>query len=184
MNTRLKLTSGQLLQIIRLAKDNDNLDIDLLTRAMGLVVKETTETPNAEQVEQAEPKTENLKEENTKLNKRWTGADDRKLIYLYKNTSLKIPQIGEQLGRNASSIHNRLNRLRDSKQIEAYRTSRNGVASKKWTEDEDFFLKEELNEHGEPKKVPKENIELLGNLFDRTGNAVVTRLHRLSKGEN
>ena len=46
MDTKLKLTAKQLLQIIKLAKDNDNLDIDLLTRAMGLVAEDNDHVPS------------------------------------------------------------------------------------------------------------------------------------------
>lgn len=176
MKRKFELTIEQLELILELVKQNNGIDVDLLLKAMGVNEKVAFEgIESGLDLEEVVPIKSKVKKRS------WSDEDKDKLIYLYENTSFSTREIGLQLGvkRTMQAVTAQINILRNEGKIKTYRTSQGGIVGRRWTDKEDKIIENLIEDHKEPRFVPKILIKNLTKLFNRTENSINTRLYKI-----
>lgn len=169
-NEKITLEKDQLNIIVELAKNNPGLDTDLLLQAIGISSEGAVEVD-------LQPVEANTGYRRSRKGKHWSKQEDQMLLELLKETDLTTNEIAKRMQRTKNSIYSRINYFErlSGKKTESI------VRRKYWGSDELEILDDLLEEYGEARLVPDDDIKELADLTDRTKNAVEVQLYKVQK---
>lgn len=157
--------------MMKIAQSNPNLQIEHL---IELVSIEDSPAKQKEVVQVDDSKKNSV---SLKARERWTTGDLNTLIYMYNN-GFETKRMMDSLGRTSQSIQTKLGQLKKDGKIKRGLDSK----SKPYEKFEKDLIRELLAKYNlTPKNVPKDEIQELAVLLNRTYKAIEVQLYNALK---
>lgn len=171
----VKVSKRQLILMVELAKDNPNLDVDML---IDLV--QVNEEPKTRFLDDIffDEKDDDLLKNNIRGGREWSINEENQLIDMYEEGKT-VRELSEQLGRTEQAVRLRITKLSQDSRLKKV----NPRAKTAWTKEEKRIVEKAIKDYKEPKEIPEVILSHLGQRFGRSPDSILTRAYILFKGK-
>lgn len=171
----VKVSKRQLILMVELAKDNPNLDVDML---IDLV--QVNEEPKTRFLDDIffDEKDDDLLKNNIRGGREWSINEENQLIDMYEEGKT-VRELSEQLGRTEQAVRLRITKLSQDSRLKKV----NPRAKTAWTKEEKRIVEKAIKDYKEPKEIPEVILSHLGQRFGRSPDSILTQAYILFKGK-